>query len=178
MLHAPSMRYLIEVINLNEEHWMVIEIFGVETAVGWRHDKDAANKKNHAGLSLADGVPVIANPSSKTSLQIVDGQERDIYAGFGAGNRRLIVVAQWTDEADFPAVRLISVRDFEKRDRHKFDMNEDVTDPPIDPDNPPLTGKEVWVPAREHFLKKHAEIKARIEARKRAEQAAKGEAAE
>jgi hypothetical protein len=50
-------------------------------------------------------------------------------------------------------------------------MNEDdAFDPPIDPDNPPLTGKEVWVPARELFLKKYAEVAARIAARKKAEQ--------
>jgi hypothetical protein len=70
-------------------------------------------------------------------------------------------------------MRIISVRDFEKRDKHQFqDMNEDTNEvePPVDPDNPPLTGKEVWVPARAHFLKKYAEIKARIAARKQAEQ--------
>ena len=52
------------------------------------------------------------------------------------------------------------------------DMNKDVNNPehPADPDNPPMTGKEVWVPARQHFLKKYAEIKARIAARKHAEQ--------
>ena len=50
-------------------------------------------------------------------------------------------------------------------------MNEDVNTPePIDPDLPPMTGKEVWVPARPHFKKKYAEIKARIAARKQAEQ--------
>jgi hypothetical protein len=44
------------------------------------------------------------------------------------------------------------------------------TPEPIDPDLPPMTGKEVWVPARPHFKKKYAEIKARIAARKQAEQ--------
>jgi hypothetical protein len=85
-----------------------------------------------------------------------DGQEREIYAGFGAGNRRLFMAVQWLDDLDFPAVRIISVRDFEKRDRHKFD---DM-----------MTGEEVWVPARPHFKKKYAEIRARIVARKQAEQ--------
>ena len=39
---------------------------------------------------------------------------------------------------------------------------------PIDPDNPPLTGNEIMVPARELFLKKHAEMTARIKARQKA----------
>ncbi|CAM6054472.1 unnamed protein product [Sphagnum tenellum] len=171
MFRSPSMRYLIEVINLNEEHWMVIEIFGQETAVGWRRDKDARNKSRHRGLTLADGLPVIDNQNSKRALQYVGGQEREIYAGFGAGSRKLFVVIQWVDEGDFPAFRMISVRDYEKRDRYQFDMNEDMNDPTIDPDNPPLTGNEVWIPAREGFLASYAKVAARIAARKKSEKA-------
>ena len=48
------------------------------------------------------------------------------------------------------------------------------TIPFIDPDDP-LTGTEQWVPARELFLKKYAEVKARIDARKKAESAQKSE---
>jgi hypothetical protein len=66
---------------------------------------------------------------------------------------------------------MISVRDFEKTDRQQIDMNEDF-DPTIDPDNPPLTGKEVMMPGPERFLASYARIAAQIAARKKAEQAA------
>jgi len=58
----------------------------------------------------------------------------------------LVVITQWVDSVDMPAIRIISVRKAEPREIRKMQMEEDAKPKPsnIDPENPPLTGDEKW----------------------------------
>jgi uncharacterized DUF497 family protein len=154
------MRYheiITEAVPTNQDHWEVIQIGGRQVRVGWQLAKDTINKRSHQGLSLRDGIPVIANPSNQFEVQYENGEEREKIIGFGANNVVLVVVAQWVEDLDtedqsMPTVRIISVRRADRREIRIMRMNEDVKpkpprirrQKPIDPDNPPLTGKEVW----------------------------------
>jgi uncharacterized DUF497 family protein len=119
--------------------------------VGWDIPKDALNRQRHPGFSLRDGIQIVANPLNKSEIQYENGEERERIIGYGANNIVLVVAVQWVDdnEQSMPTVRIISVRRAERREIRKMQMDEDVKPvqprrEPIDPDNPPLTGKEVW----------------------------------
>jgi uncharacterized DUF497 family protein len=181
MLKHPSMRSLMEALNPSSpEHWETIEILGVPTQVGWQMAKEQSNRADHDGLSLRDGIPVIANPLAKEALQQLPNEERNTIIGPGSNQHILVVVVEWIEPDEtvtMPAVRIISVRLAEGWEVRAYqgdhNMNEDQQRPdqskPIDPDNPPLKPDVVFVPWRDQFLKRVAAFKAKVAARKSSE---------
>jgi hypothetical protein len=82
----------------------------------------------------------------------------------------LIVVVEWVDtEEEIAAARIISVR---RADAHEINGDHVKPNEPkeIDPDNPPLTGKEVWGSGQQSIQNQIAKHKAKVAARKRQRQ--------
>lgn len=80
-------------------------------------------------------------------------------------------MVEWVDTGEkLLSVRIISVREAEAYEINQDDLMNEETKPEmkreIDPDNPPLTGKEVWQSGREHILKKIADHQAKHTATK------------
>lgn len=158
--------------NLGIQNGSIVQIQGDPVRVSWDEAKDAENRKKHDGLSLVDGLPVIVEPTSHMDLDY-DNQnrdERERYIG-RSGDRVLVVVCEWFDTGEEVInLRLISVRHAMAPEIRQI-MNEDIgpTKPPetpIDPDNPPLTGREKLVPAAPHIKAKLAAFRAKVAERK------------
>jgi hypothetical protein len=137
MLKIPSMRHLMEAITpLLPEHWEQIDTPIGPINVGWQISKDASNKADHDGLSLRDGIPVIANPDNPYTVQHDEqGQENDKIIGLGAGHKQLVVICQRVDTGEeIAAVRIVSVWIATANDKREVGMNEDAT--PVQPVEP------------------------------------------
>jgi len=165
-----SLRYWIKLIEaLNQErpaYGAIVEIHGTKVRVQWDAPKEADNKIDHDGLSLADGVTVVADDRSKLELDYDNRNrdERERYVGPN-GDHILFVVCEWFETGEeFPVLQMISVRYATSHEANKY-MNEDIekpiTQPKIDPDNPPLTGNEKWIPAGPHIKAKLAAFRER-----------------
>jgi uncharacterized DUF497 family protein len=168
------MRYHEITEAVSPEHWETMRLpSGEEINVGWQTAKDAQNRRRH-DLSLRDVIPIITNPRSEYTLDYDNPNldERARYVGQGNRNMVLVVAVEWinTDSGEENAsIRIISVRQAEAHEIDGDQMNEDAkpNEPQeIDPDNPPLTGKEIWRPAQEHIAQMIARHKARVAARK------------
>jgi uncharacterized DUF497 family protein len=173
MFKIPSMRALMEAIQpVLPEVWDEFQMDGHRVHVGWQIAKDALNRRRHDGLSLRDGIPVLANPNSRFTIDHdnPNRDERERYIGTGAATNMVLVVAvEWVDteagEED-PSVRIASVRKAEADEiKGIFGLEEDVAADSFDPDNPPFTGKEVWGSGRAQILKRIAVHKAKYAAR-------------
>lgn len=174
------MRYLEILEAISSEHWETMRLTnGEEINVGWQIAKDRLNRRLHGGLSLQDGISVIANPRSRYTLDYEnpDREERVRYVGQGNKNMILIVAVEWIDTdsgEDSASARIISVRQATAHEINGDQMNEDAKPKEqhelIDPDNPPLTGNEVWRPAGEHIAHMIAKHKARVVARRKEQQ--------
>ena len=136
-------------------------------------NSSSAGHRKH-GLALREGISVIANPLNQSEIQFENGEEGERIIGHAAGNAVLVVVFHVEDDEDadqtMPIIRLISVRTAERSERRRMQMQEDVkpNEPPkaIDPDNPPLTGKEVWRPWGERVQEIIKNHDAKVAARK------------
>jgi uncharacterized DUF497 family protein len=172
MSNIPLMRALMEAVQpVLPEVWGEFQMDGHRVHVGWQVAKDALNKRRHDGLSLRDGIPVLADPNNQFTIDHdnPNRDERERYIGTGAANMVLVVAVEWVDtqagEED-PSVRIASVRKAEADEiKGVFGLEEDVSADSFDPDNPPLTGKEVWGSGREQILKRIAAHKAKYAAR-------------
>lgn len=164
----------------SQEHWELAHLFDQDVNVGWRLDKDQENRRKHNGLSLRDGIPVLADPANRYTLDYnnPNRDERERYIGRN-GQNVLVVAVEWVDTGEeLAAIRIISVRPALAFEINQGDdrMDEDIkpsqqgqspaTEPGIDPDNPPLTGKEVWRSGKERILQRIADQKAKAAARK------------
>lgn len=114
------------------EHWETVETPLGSIEVGWRLAKDAINKRKH-GLSLRDGIPIIAKADNPYTVQLENGYEVDKIVGRGANGQMLVTIVEWVDTTEEnPAVRIISVWRATPTDLREVSMNEDA-----DPTNPP-----------------------------------------
>jgi hypothetical protein len=91
MFNIPSMRQLVEAVTpILPEHREQIDKPTAPINIGWQISKDATNKADHDGLSLRDGIPIIANPDNPSTIQYDNqGQENDKIAGLGTNPRTL-----------------------------------------------------------------------------------------
>lgn len=134
MFTIPSMRHLMEAITpLLPEHWEQIDTPTGPINFGWQISKDTSNKADHAGLSLRDGIPVIANPDNPYKIQHDEqGQENDKIVGLGADHKKLVVICQWVQTGEeIPSARIVSVWVATPKDIREVEMNEDVTPPAV-----------------------------------------------
>ena len=140
-----------------------------EVRVIWDENKNARNVAKHRGLPLADGLAVVINPNSKVEFDYDNRNrdERERYIGSN-GDHILVVVVEWFDTGEeLLNLKLISVRYAEPYEIKQM-MNEDAkpanAQPETDPDNPPLTGQEKFMPAGPHVRAKLAAHKAKYAA--------------
>jgi uncharacterized DUF497 family protein len=150
---------------IEPEVWQIHLINGVEINIGWQRAKYRLNRTRHNGVSLADGIPTLDDPNNSVTIQYENGEERERYKGLGANGKVLLVVVQWLEDTgeEIPSIRIISVRELNSGDQN---MDEDIKpnkEKHIDPDNPPLTGKEVWRPGAEQIKQRVVNHKRRVQ---------------
>lgn len=146
------------------EEWITIQIFGVDTHVGWTHEKNTKNLKGHL-LPLVRGIEVLQDPHMLPDDHVLNNK----FIG-RSHDQILTVAAQWLNEEgdvteageDMPIIRLISVREstpaeqgrYMKRDTNLTELEQRIMD--IDPDNPPITDFSHFTTADAYWRKKLA----------------------
>ncbi len=139
--------------------------------VGWQISKDSKNKSAHGGLSLKDGIPVVAKQDNPYTIQFDEqGQENDKIVGLGANQIKLVVICQWVDTGEeIAAARIVSVWEATENDIREVEMNEDASQ--AQPAKPAI---QKWGRWGDRVAAKIAEQKAIFAARKAKETHASG----
>lgn len=130
--------------------------------------RDMAHPMYQARATLAMHYYTALRPSKLYWVARVKDEDGDLvpYARWNAGLRHAL-----GDPNVVPA-RMVEAGEINQGDDR---MDEDIksqqgqspaTEPRIDPDNPPLTGKEVWRSGKERILQRIADQKAKAAARK------------
>ena len=166
-------------INLLIEHelpetWIQVKWNNSELNVGWNNMKNQDNLQKHE-MPLSDGINVLSDPN----LVAAEHEKFNKYIGRN-NNDILVVAAEWLNDTgedpedpefteEIPSVRLISVRHAEPPERQAYNSQNPVSeqlderrnDPPIDPDNPPITDFSNFVHGPTFIKQKIAEFEAR-----------------
>lgn len=114
------------------EVWRLINVLGENMWVGYQISKDRDNRREHKGISLAEGIVVLSDHNVLIDEED-QGPDKQKYIGKGSSRGSILTcITEWVSDGidiEFAAVRIISVFPSSPENKREYmagNINEDV----------------------------------------------------